>query len=221
MKRVEARCNWIGMIHLSRETTLSLRWSNQMNTHKLVSTRRRLLPIFCAAALTFTVSAPVFAAGDGTEAVLNGGALTVPNVSASDFTGDDLDLDGAAGSVQAILGFTVIDATGTGAGWRVTAQASQFTGSGGTPKLLAPASLSMTAPTVEANGTTSSEPAVATGPFVIDNGSAVQIAAAAVDDGMGRFDFSESTLTLSYPADVYADTYASVVTITAISGPEV
>ena len=47
----------------------------------------------------------------------------------------------------------------------------------------------------------------------------MKIASAATDEGMGKFDFSATTLTLALPADVYADTYNSTITISVVSAP--
>ena len=67
--------------------------------------------------------------------------------------------------------------------------------------------------------TTSPVPTFTSGStYTIDDGG-VQIAGAAADQGMGDYDFSPTTLTLALPADVYADTYASTVTLTSDTGP--
>jgi hypothetical protein len=66
-----------------------------------------------------------------------------------------------------------------------------------------------------AAGTTSPSPTIADGaPYTIDDGSPVTIATAGTDEGMGSYDFSATTLTLTVPASAYADTYSSDVTIT-------
>ena len=57
-----------------------------------------------------------------------------------------------------------------------------------------------------------------TGPYTIDNG-AVQIASAALNEGMGIHDFGATTLTLSLSAHVFADVYSSIVTISVTSAP--
>lgn len=165
------------------------------------------------AALALMTSAAF--ASDGTTATVTGGSLGITNPSAANFSAT---IEGAAQDVDAALAtFTVSDLTGTGAGWHVTAQASRFTST--TPRSLATGSLKMSQPTVQANGTTSSDPTIATGPYTIDNGSAVQIASADTDEGMGIYDFSATTLTLSLPANVYADAYASTVTISVVTAP--
>ena len=181
---------------------------------KLVTNKRQLLGLVGAVALGLTMVGPVMAADNsGTSATLTGGELSVLSVAAADFAGADLVLDGAAGTVTAGLTFTNADARGSGLGWTVTAQASQFDGAVGT-NALAASSLSVTAPTATAVGTSGPAPTVASGPFVIDTVGAVTVATAAVGDGMGTYDFASSVMSLSLPADVHADVYSSIVTIT-------
>ena len=154
------------------------------------------------------------ATGDATSVTVTGGTLTSTTPLANDFPG--VTIDGASHSPTAALAtFSVSDLTGTGAGWHVTAGATQFTGASHS---LAVGSLELSQPTVAANGTTSADPTINIGPYTIDNG-AVTIASAAVGAGMGNYDFSATTLTLAIPADVYADTYTSTVTITVVTGP--
>jgi hypothetical protein len=165
----------------------------------------------------FAMMAPAAFASDGTQAVVTGGTLSITNPLADNFT--PVTLNGTEQSPTAALaGFTVTDPRGTGAGWHVTAQATQFANAGAT-RSLAAGSLEMSEPTVAANGTNSPEPDIAAGPYVIDGDSAVSIASAALDEGMGAYDFSASTLTLTVPADAYAATYLSTVTISVVTAP--
>lgn len=159
------------------------------------------------------LAGPAFGA-DGTVAAVTGGSLSITNPLAADFAGRSV--TGVAQTTTAALdAFSVSDLTGSGAGWHVTAQASTFTGVGHN---LAVGSLSLSQPTVASPDTTSADPTVAAGPYVIDNG-AVAIASAALNTGMGEYDFSATTMTLALPADVYADEYASTVTISVITAP--
>ena len=170
------------------------------------------------AAFALSLATPLGAlAASSTSVTVTGGTLSVTNPTAANFPG--VTITGAAQSPTAALGaFTVSDLTGTGAGWHVTAQATQFANAAATRKL-ATGSLSLSKPTVTANGTTSAGPTVNAAPYVIDNATAVTIASAAVGAGMGNYDFSATTLTLAIPADVYADTYTSSVTISVVSAP--
>lgn len=142
------------------------------------------------------------------------GSLSITSPLVGDFA-----VRGITGATQtttaALEGFSVTDTRNSGAGWRVTAQASTFTS---TARALAPGSVSMSAPEVTANGTPSPAPTVGAGPFVIDDAVA-SIASAAAGDGLGTYDFTATTLTLSLPPDVYAGAYASVVTISVVNAP--
>lgn len=188
-----------------------------------VSTRRLLkrLQALLLAACVVVMITPVAFAQTGVTVV---GSLTITNPAAADFPG--ITLNGTTQSVTAGLdGFTVDDARGTGEGWHVTAQATQFAevNSSGVyvllGKTLPASSLEMSAPTVAANGTTSPVPSITPGPYTLDGGSAVKIASAAVNTGMGSYDFTATTLTLTVPPRAYARTYRSDVTISVASAP--
>jgi hypothetical protein len=164
----------------------------------------------------FAIMAPAALASDGTQVAVSGGALSITNPLAANFT--PVTLNGSDQDTSAALdAFSVTDARGTGAGWHITAQASQFSNAGAT-RSLAAGSLEMSEPTVAADGTTSPDPGVEAGPYTVDNGP-VSIASAALNEGMGVYDFSATTLTLALPADTYADTYLSTVTISAVTAP--
>ncbi|MDO8735714.1 MAG: WxL domain-containing protein [Thermoleophilia bacterium] len=172
-------------------------------------------------------SSPNDSAGDeyGTAAsTIYAETLSMSAMTVGDFSG--VTLSGSATTDTATMTpFTVTDARGTGAGWNVTVQASQFAEySGGyvpSGRILSLSSLSMPQPTVAANGTSSPVPAITTGPHIIDSGSAVKIASAAANNGKGVYDFTQDPagLTLSIPASAYSTSYRSEVTISIVSGP--
>lgn len=192
---------------------------------------RRIASVLTGVLIGGALVAPAAHAADPTDITITGGSLsitadpTVPN-----FPG--VTLDGTAKTSAATMTvFEVNDARGTGAGWNVTVQASQFTAPAVADDPLTTAnetqlerklalnSLSMAAPTVAADGTTSAAPTMTAGPYNIDASSAVKIASAAADTGMGKYDFSTSAFTLSIPSNAYARTYTSNVTVSAVSGP--
>lgn len=166
-------------------------------------------------------------AADATDVTVSGGSLGItvaPTVT--DFGA--VTLDGSAKTTTATFdGFEVNDARGSGAGWNVTVQATQFaeydTGTStfvASGKTLALNSLSMAAPTVAADGTTSAAPSITAGPYNIDAASAVKIASAATNAGMGKYDFTQAgPVTLSIPTTAYAKTYRSTVTVSTVTGP--
>jgi hypothetical protein len=179
-------------------------------------TKRLAVSTVAAGTLLAGAFAPGAFAADGTTATVTGGSLTITNPLAADFAGRSI--TGVAQTTTAALAtFSVSDLTGTGAGWHVTAQATNFDG---VSHNLAASSLSMSQPTATANGTLSVAPSI-TGavPYVLDSGSAALVASAALNEGMGTYDFSATTLTLALPAGVFADVYASTVTISAVTAP--
>lgn len=186
--------------------------------------RRFTIAAVASSALFAGVASPAFAADDANVTV-TGGSLSITNPLAGDFAG--VTLDGTAKTTTATFaGFSATDARGTGAGWNVTVQATQFKeyAAGAyvvAGKTLALNSLSLAAPTVAANATTSTAPSITAGPYNVDAASAVKIASAAADTGMGKYDFTQAAtpLTLSVPASAFAKTYRSDVTVSVVTGP--
>ncbi len=183
------------------------------NSMKTFATRKSLFAMVSAAALSLVLVGPALAA-DGTTATVTGGVLSITNPLAADFAGANI--TGVDQTTTAALAtFSVSDLTGSGAGWHVTAEASIFDGA---THDLAAGSLSLSQPTVESPDTESLDPTVAAGPYVIDDG-VVEVASSALNTGMGEYDFGATTLTLALPADVFADAYASNVTVSVVTAP--
>ena len=180
---------------------------------------RRLAISTVAAGTLFATAFTPGALADTTTATVTGGNLSVPVTNAADFLGTDI--TGVAQTTTAALaGFQVADLRGTGLGWKVTAQSSQFTGVNNPLRKLPLDALSMASTTVEAAaGTVSPAPTMTTGTAWAIDAAGVKIASAAVDQGMGTYDFVATQLTLSLPADVYADAYISTVTLSTTSAP--
>lgn len=191
---------------------------------------RRFATGLAAVVIAAGAAMPTAFAADTTDITLTGGELTITTPTVSDFAA--VTLDGTAKSTTATLGtWSVTDARGTGLGWNVTTQATQFaewdstlnSGAGGYVtggKTLATGSLKMPVPSVVADGTLSALPTILAGPYTLDNGSAVKIASAALDAGMGKYDFTPGgSLTLTVPASAYARTYRSEVTVSVVAGP--
>jgi hypothetical protein len=187
----------------------------------------------CRLTLSTVAASTVFAAAqtpafavDDSNVVVTGGSLSITAPAVGDLTG--VTLDGTAKTTTATLAaFSATDARGSGAGWNITVQATQFAEHNGTTyvasgKTLPTSSLSMPAPTVaKSDGTSSAVPSITAGPYAIDAASAVKIASAAADGtGMGSYSFTQGgSLSLSVPASAYAKTYRSDVTVSVVTGP--
>lgn len=157
------------------------------------------------------------------EVVVSGGTLGLsPAPAVRDFV--VVTLDGTARTTTSSMDpFLVTDARGTGAGWKVTVQASRLRQWDGAVYVaggwsLPMGSLAMPAPSVAARGTDSAPPAVTSGPYVID-GATVTVATAGEGTGMGSYAFTPGELVLAVPARAYASTYRSEIAISITSGP--
>jgi len=157
--------------------------------------------------------------GTGTTTITGGSlseTLAVPTV-------DNATLDGTDKNLTITMPLTVIDATGSGSGWKVTITSTTFSTGGGSPHTLT------TAPAVSAvsvacvSGSTCTDPTNAiTYNLTVPSGSpaptAVKLFNAAVGTGMGKFTLTP-TLTLKLLSNVYAGTYSSTFTLAISSGP--
>lgn len=172
------------------------------------------------AALVFTGTPPALASP--TTVSVSSGALTVTTPSVNDFA--VVILDGEAQTAHTPLEtFWVTDARGSGQGWKVKLQATQFREWSGTEyppggKTLPYGSLSLSGISVSPSDTGSVGPVVVQGPHPLD-GATVTLAVAAADTGMGRFLFDPSELTVAVPAHAYARAYRSELSISVASGP--
>lgn len=205
----------------------------------------RKLALVAAVGLIALRSAPARAAGGSTSFTTTAGTgLTLTGAAPGTLSG--VTVNGQTQTQYTTLGsYTAADSTGTGTGWNVTFQATQFSCTAGTGTDKCPTggnslptgSLTMAPPTVACdpamNGTSCSGqgavPSVAiTSNTAIDAASAVKVASAAANTGMGTYDFtpgfvdttSGHNLKLVIPSWVYAGTtYSSTLTVSINSGP--
>jgi hypothetical protein len=161
------------------------------------------------------------ALANGIEIVVSGGNLGfVASPKATDF--DPITISTVRTSSEGALdAFAVRDQRGTGAGWRLQVQALPFTDADGRHTLPL-GSLTLSRPTVTADGTTSPAPMVSipTSGVAMDTAAPVTVATAATDTGMGTYDVEATKLKITWPAAVYAAAYVSTVTISLVSAPE-
>jgi hypothetical protein len=166
---------------------------------------------------------PASAVAATATATLSAGSLafvsTPPNVSFS------ATLNGTDQTVTSAQALDVGDATGSGAGWNLTATSTTFTTGGGSPH-----TLSTSATTVGASPTVACDTGVtcvlATNsvsyPYTLPAASTAPVATklfnAAANTGMGNQTVTPSWK-LAVPASTLAGTYTSTWTISLVSGP--
>jgi putative surface cell wall-binding protein len=193
--------------------------------------RTEIRSIFVVVALVTLVVAAApptlaLAATDTTSVTLTGGTLSFTTApTAANFPATTL-----TGATQTIAtdfdDWRVNDARGTGAGWNVSFQATQF--SDGGSNTLPAGSLKVKVPAVTAvDPLNLAAPPVAQGlpPWTIDNGAAVKVFSALAGTGAGEWNFDQANilaakdLQLTVPASAAAGTYTSTLTFTLASGP--
>ena len=156
----------------------------------------------------------------GATVAVNAGTLTESgpaSVSATAVT-----LNGSDQTTTYSLGLTVTEARGSGAGWNLTITSTTFTA--GTHSLSTTASSIIAVPTVSCNaGSSCTNPTNSiTNPLGVPAGTiapaAVKFFNAAANTGMGKFTITP-TVTISIPANTFAGSYTSTVSVAVVSGP--
>ncbi|WP_087972500.1 WxL domain-containing protein [Oceanobacillus rekensis] len=151
------------------------------------------------------------------DTTLTGGSLSLENVSINPFKA--VTLTGSTQSTTTTLPeFSVVDATGTGAGWNLNIKATQLATTGG--QTLPENSLNISTPTITAENGSSDASVIGSGNGDINSTTGVKLLTAEEDEGMGTFKITNSTLTLNLqPKDTMAGTYTSTVTFDLVAGP--
>jgi hypothetical protein len=185
-----------------------------------MGSRTALRAIFGVVAATLLLLPATGAFASTATATLTGGSLAF--VSAPGNISFSATLNGSDQTVTSNQGLDVGDATGSGAGWNITATSTTFTT--GTLNLSTSATTVTSAPTVACDASTTCT--VATNsisyPYTLPAGgtapTATKVFNAAANTGLG-----DQTVTvpwkLSVPAGTRAGTYTSTWTISLVSGP--
>lgn len=188
--------------------------------------RKTRLTLAAAVATALLVAGPANAQTDTTSITLNGGTLS--------FTQQPLAADFPAANLTGLTqvsstsmnDWRVADLRGSGAGWNVTFQASQFSTGGATPSTLPTGSLKLVAPVVAATdivNNLSVPPVIQPGtPYTLDGASAVSVVKALALTGQGEWTFDHTNaadLLLTIPANANAGTYTSNLTFTLGATP--
>ncbi|HEX5501163.1 MAG TPA: WxL domain-containing protein [Thermomicrobiales bacterium] len=173
-------------------------------------------------ALTIALGAALPTLADTTTATatVSGGALSETTGATPSITAT---LDGTDQTKTYTLPLTATDPTGTGAGWNLTITSTAFSTGGATPRTLATgASTITTASSSCAQGTCTAPTNAITYPLTVPAGAtaptAVKFFNAAANSGMGQFTVTP-TVSVSLPANTYAGTYTSTVTLAIVSAP--
>lgn len=195
-----------------------------MKKNSFVSKALTITAAFGIAATAFSTQS--FAASSTTA--ITGGSLSGGEIY---FTNFDVTLDGSRQIATTAWSIDdIIDARGTGTGWNLSLNLSQFkefnTVDGAyvtDGKSLANSSLEVTAaPTVSQIDNTSSLPDTVTPVTVgtaLDTELSIKLLSASEGGGMGSFSVSDMGLTLTIPANAYATTYKSEATVTLNTAP--
>jgi hypothetical protein len=178
------------------------------------------LIIFLALAASALVAAAIAMAGTVAETatVTGAGSLSLSNGATATISDT---LDGTDQIVNYSLPLTMSDARGTGTGWNLTVTSTTF--NTGTHTLTTGASsIASVASACVGGGTCTNATNAITYPLTIPAGStaptAVKLFNAAATTGLGRFTITPS-INVSIPGNSFAGSYASTLTIAAVSGP--
>lgn len=197
---------------------------------------KKFLSIGAAATLLLLSTTATFAdsqsgTGNGTQVNLTAGSLVL-NADGVTSNFPDTQLTGVQQTAYAnMAGFTVTDGRGSGAGWKLTIAASQFTDS--SSHKFPEGSLSVKSPSITCNGTvaagdcsnSSITPAFSTATGIDSAlGTEVTVADATADSGLGKYNvslgsFGTGNMKLIIPGNAYANAYSSTVTITLYDAP--
>jgi hypothetical protein len=178
---------------------------------RLMSKKKILGVLATGALLTTLVGGPASA-----DLVVNAGTLGFDGgaPAISDFAAVTLNGTPQLTSLT-VDPFTVVDATGSGAGWHVLLTVPDLVNGGNT---IDASNISMTAPNVSAtagSSMTGVQGNTSAGGF----GAGEKIVTATATNGQGTYLVSPRILKLTVPSDTAAGTYTSTATIATVSGP--
>jgi hypothetical protein len=157
------------------------------------------------------------------SATLNAGSLGFASTPGN-VTFPSATLDGSNKTVTASQVLDIADATGSGAGWNITATSTLFkSGSYALPVGATMVSTAPPAPTCDTNVTcTVAGSTTVSYPYILPAGAtaptATKLFNAPVGTGMGDQSLSP-TWTLAIPANAYAGNYTSTWTLSLVSAP--
>lgn len=162
-------------------------------------------------------------ADSSTGATIGVGAGQLSESAPTAVAAASVTLNGSDQTTTYSIGLTVTDARGNGGGWNLTITSTTF--SSGANSLSTTASSISAAPNVACNaGSSCTSPtnSVTYPPLVVPAGAtaptAVKFFNAAANTGMGKFTITP-IVNVAIPANAYAGTYSSTVSVAMVSGP--
>jgi opacity protein-like surface antigen len=179
---------------------------------------RRIATLVLGLAAALAAAAAAAHATTVSGVVNPGSPLSVSAPAGASFA---LTLDGTDQTPTYTLPLTVTDPRGSGAGWNLTITSTQF--DAGSSHVLATNASTVTGVTAACvSGSTCASPTNSVTAPSVPSGTtapaAVKLYNAAANSGMGKITVTP-TVAVSVPANVYAGTYTSTVTIAIVSGP--
>jgi hypothetical protein len=183
---------------------------------------QRYLKAALGAMVAISLAAPAGAMADTTSSGdVIGSTLDLAAPGAADWAAG-VTLNGLDQAATFSVPTTLNDKRGTGNGWNMTITSTRFTKSDG-KKLPADASAITAVSSACAGGATCTDPTNSVGypltvPADVTSPDPVKFFNADLDTGMGKFTVTP-TVSVSVPANSYAGTYTSTLTLAATSGP--
>jgi hypothetical protein len=166
--------------------------------------------VLAAVAIAGTVTATATVSGAASLSLSHGSTATISDT-----------LDGTDQAVNYTLPLTLADARGTGTGWNLTVTSTTFTAGSHTLATTASSIASVSSACV-AGGTCTNATNSITYPLTIPAAAtapaAVKLFNSAATTGLGRFTITPS-INVTIPGNSFAGSYASTLTIAAVSGP--
>ena len=175
-------------------------------------------PLIICSAIVFAVAA--MAPSASADVVVNNGTLDFDPSGApaiANFSAATLNGTPQLTSVT-VNPFTIVDASGSAAGWNVTLTVANLVNAGAGNDTIAASNISMSAPVVTGAGASSLTGVTgiaSAGGFAAGE----KIVVATAGNGLGTYLVSPRILKLTVPVTGQAGTYTSVATITVNSGP--
>lgn len=176
--------------------------------------RQRIIIILGIAALALVATTAALAGTITTTATITGQAgvsLAAPSTATFSKTLDGTD---QVATYSPVL--NMVDARGTGAGWKITVAATTF--SDGHSHTLAAGTITSATQVCHTGSSCTAATNSITGYPLTLTGTAASIFNAALGTGLGQLDITP-TFSVAVPGNAYAGTYTSTVTLAATTGP--